>query len=163
MEKVAKISKLYGADGEAVINLMASFPDDFSLDQPLFMSVDSLMVPLYCEKFERRGRASAVVRFADLDTERRITEFMGADLHMPEADEEPNDEFYMEDLVGFAVEVDGREGRLTNYIHSEANPLFEVVIDGRESLIPAAEEFIVSIDFDNQIIRFVVPEGLLDL
>ncbi len=163
MEKVAKISKLYGADGEVVINLMSSFPEKFSLDQPLFMNVDSLMVPLYCERFERRGRASAVVRFADLDSERRVMEFMGSDLHLPEEDEVPDDEFYMEDLVGFKVEVDGREGRLTSYIPSEANPLFEVVIDGREALIPAAEEFLLSIDFDRQIIRFVVPEGLLDL
>ncbi|MFI3280337.1 MAG: ribosome maturation factor RimM [Rikenellaceae bacterium] len=167
MEKVAKISKLYGADGQAVINLYTSFPDDFSLSDPIFIKVDSLSVPLYFEEFERRGRTSAVVKFADIDTERRIMEFMGSDLLLPESEEEEiDDEFFMEDLVGFTVEIIDEEplaGTLTDYIHSEANPLFEVTIGGKQILIPAAEEFIHSIDFDSQKINFIVPEGLLDL
>ncbi len=167
MEKVAKISKLYGADGQAVINLLPSFPKEFSLTEPIFIRVDSLSVPLYFEAFERRGRSSAVVKFADLDSERRIMEFMGADLLLPEMDEEEiNDEFFMEDLVGFKVEVVAEQplfGQLTAYIHSEANPLFEVLIAERETLIPAVEEFIHSIDFEAGIIRFILPEGLLDL
>ena len=54
-------------------------------------------------------------------------------------------------------------GELTDYYDSEANPLFEVVIDGKEHLIPAQEEFIAHIDFDKQTIKFVLPDGLLDL
>ncbi|MFR9524479.1 MAG: ribosome maturation factor RimM [Rikenellaceae bacterium] len=167
MEKVAKISKLYGSDGQAVISLFSTFPDDFSLDDPIFIKVDSLSVPLYFEKFERRGRTGAIVKFADIDSERRIMEFVGADLLLTEsADQEVDDEFFMEDLVGFSVEVAGEEplkGVLSDYIHSEANPLFEIVVEGREVLVPAVEEFIHSIDFDGQIIRFVLPEGLLTL
>ncbi len=168
MEKVARISKLYGASGEAVITLLPSFPEDFSLSEPIFIKVDSLSVPLYFDSFERRGRSSAVVKFADLDSERRIMEFMGSFLLLPEVgDEEIDDEFFMEDLEGFAVELLGGEepisGVLSSYIHSEANPLFELEIGGREVLVPAVEEFIHSIDFDSRIIRFTLPEGLLDL
>lgn len=168
MEKVAKITKLYGAEGQAVITLLGTFPDEFSLSEPIFVRVDGLSVPLYFDSFERRGRSSAVVQFADIDTERRIMEFVGSDLMLPEVEaEEIDDEFFMEDLVGFSVEVVGEEetthGSLTDYIHSEVNPLFEVEISERKVLIPAAEEFIHSIDFDAKIIRFIVPEGLLDL
>ncbi len=167
MEKVAKISKLYGADGKAVINLLSTFPDDFSLSDPIFIKVDSLSVPLYFEEFERRGRSSAVVKFADIDTERRIMEFMGSDLLLTESEQEDiDDEFFMEDLVGFKVEIVADEpltGLLSDYIHSDANPLFEVEIGDRAVLVPAVEEFIHSIDFDGQIIRFILPEGLLSL
>ncbi|MFI3285354.1 MAG: ribosome maturation factor RimM [Rikenellaceae bacterium] len=167
MEKVAKISKLYGSDGEAVINLYSTFPDEFSLDEPIFIKVDSLSVPLYFESFERRGRSNAVVKFADIDTERRIVEFLGFDLLLPESEEEEiDDEFFMEDLVGFRVEVMGEEpltGELTDYIHSEVNPLFEVRLAGRAVLVPAVEEFIYSIDFDAHTIRFTLPEGLINL
>ncbi|MFI3316178.1 MAG: ribosome maturation factor RimM [Rikenellaceae bacterium] len=167
MEKVAKISKLYGSDGSAVINLFSGFPDDFSLADPIFIKVDSLNVPLYFESFERRGRSSAVVKFADLDSERRIMEFMGCDLLLAEYEsEDVDDEFFMEDLVGFKVEVIADKplvGVMSDYIHSESNPLFEIEIDGRKVLVPAAEEFIHSIDFDGQIIRFILPDGLLDL
>ncbi|MFR9503067.1 MAG: ribosome maturation factor RimM [Rikenellaceae bacterium] len=167
MEKVAKISKLYGSQGQAVINLYSSFPEEFSIDDPIFIKVDSLSVPLYFDSFERRGRSSAVVQFADIDTERRVMEFMGLDLLLPERElEEIDDEFFMEDLVGFDVEIIGDvmlKGSLAHYIHSEANPLFELLVDGREVLVPAAEEFIHSIDFDGRIIRFILPEGLLNL
>lgn len=169
MEKVAKISKLYGSDGKAVINLLSTFPDDFSLSDPIFIKVDSLMVPLYFEEFERRGRTGAVVKFADIDSERRISEFIACDLMLDERESDPdevNDEFFMEDLIGFSVEIISDEivkGELADYIHSDANPLFAIVLGGREVLVPAAEEFIHSIDFDAQIIRFILPEGLLDL
>ncbi len=167
MEKVAKINKLYGADGSAVITLFPSFPDEFSLSDPIFVKVDALSVPLYFELFERRGRSSAVVRFADIDSERRIMEFVGSDLLLPEGDEEEiDDEFFMEDLVGFKVEIvaeEPLEGTLSDYIHSEANPLFEVTFAEREILVPAVEEFIHSIDFEARIIRFILPEGLLEL
>ncbi len=169
METVAKISKRYGSDGQAVINLTPAFPEDFSLSDPVFIKVDALSVPLYFEEFERRGRTGAVVKFADLDSQRRIAEFIGTDLLLPECeDEQIDDEFFMEDLIGFAVEILAAEGdpivgELSDYIHSEANPLFEVALEAKKILIPAAEEFIHSIDFDGRIIRFILPEGLLDL
>ncbi len=167
MEKVAKITKLYGSNGEAVLSLLSTFPEHISLDAPIFIKVDSLVVPLYFEKFERRGRTGAIVKFADIDTERRILEFVGSDLLLAEVDEEVGDEFFMEDLIGFRVEVlscdEPIRGVLSDYIHSDANPLFELMIVEREVLVPAVEDFIHSIDFDNQIIRFSLPEGLLEL
>ncbi len=167
MEKVAKISKLYGAEGQAVLTLFGSFPEQFDTTQPIFIKVDALTVPLYFDSFERRGRTGAVVSFADLDSERRIMEFMGCDLLLPESEEEDvDDEFFMEDLIGFDVEIVANDpvvGKLTDYIHSEANPLFEITLGGREILIPAVEEFIYSIDFDGRKISFIIPEGLLNL
>ncbi len=130
-------------------------------------------MPLYFESFERRGRTGAVVKFADLDSERRIAEFIGCDLLLPESgtQEEVDEEFFMEDLVGFHVEIIPQEeaqeilqGSLSDYIHSEANPLFEITLEEKgEVLVPAAEEFIHSIDFECGIIRFILPDGLLDL
>ncbi len=167
MEKVAKISKLYGSEGEAVLNLLSTFPESISLDEPIFIKVNSLNVPLYFEKFERRGRTGAIVKFADIDTERRITEFVGSDLLLAQENEDVSDEFFMEDLIGFRVEIitdkEPLRALLSDYIDNDINPLFEIQINEREALIPAVEEFIHSIDFDNQIIRFSLPEGLLEL
>lgn len=164
MIAVGRIGRLFGTDGGVMVTLYTAFPDDFSNEEPLFVVIDELAVPLFCASFERRGQAGAVIHFDDIDTERRAEEFLiGREIFIEEVDEENDDEFYMEDLIGFKVSVGKLRGELTDYYDSEANPLFEVVIDGKEHLIPAQEEFIAHIDFDRRTIKFVLPDGLLDL
>ena len=168
-----RINKRFGTGGALMLSLYAGFPDDFTPDTPLFVTIDGLEVPLYCEQFERRGAAGAVAAFADLDTERRAQELIGLEFRMAVDDEERDDEeFYLEDLIGFAVSgiemrADGEPksfaGRITDFFDSESNPLFELEIDGRQLLVPAAEEFFARIDFDERRLRLVLPEGLTDL
>lgn len=154
---------MFGTDGGVMITLYTTFPDDFQMKEPLFVRVDELAVPLFCSSFERRGQAGAVVHFDDIDTERRAEEFLvGREIFIEEEDED-DDEFYMEDLIGFTAIVGKRRGEVTDYYDSEANPLFEIKMGDREHLIPAQEEFIAHIDFDRQTIKFVLPEGLLEL
>ncbi len=174
MEKVARINRLFGTGGEVMITLYPDFPEDFDIsNEPVFAKIDGLNVPLYFEKFERRGRAGAVVAFADIDTERRVTELLNTELYVAELDDDMSelsvdDEFTMDDLVGFSVEAtcgdgDVVSGELTAFYDNPNNPLFGVEIGGKEVLVPAAEEFIAGIDFDGEKIIFLLPEGLLDL
>ena len=160
-----RINKLFGTDGGVMLTLYAAFPDDFDATAtPLRVTIDGLEVPLWCERFERRGQTGAVAAFADLDTDRRATELLGLEFRIEEADAAAaDDEFYLEDLIGFAVEADGRRGTLTDYYDSDANPLFELEIDGRRVLVPAVEEFIAHIDFEGRRLKMVLPEGLLEL
>lgn len=167
-----RINKSFGTGGGLMLSLYDAFPDDFTTDQPLFATIDGLEVPLYCERFERRGIAGAVATFADLDTERRAQELIGSEFRMAVSEAAPDDdEFYPEDLVGFAVSgietrTDGDPqpftGHVTDYYDSDANPLFELEIEGRRVLVPAAEEFFAHIDFERHSLRLVLPEGLLN-
>ena len=146
-----------------MISLYTTFPDDFTNEEPLFVYVDGLAVPLFYSSFERRGQAGAVVRFDDIDTEYRAEAYLVGREIFIEEEADDDDEFYMEDLIGFQAIIGDVVGELTDYYDSEANPLFEITIDGHENLVPAAEEFIAHIDFENQKIKFVLPEGLLEL
>ena len=166
MIAVARVSKLFGqADtGGLAISLYTTFPEDFDpQEDPLFVEIGSLAVPLYMDSFERRGVSGANVRFADLDNTRRAEELIGKELFVEECVEEDDDEFYMEDLIGFRVEAGELRGEITDFYDSEMNPLFGVDFGQGERLIPAAEEFIAQIDFDKGIIRMVLPEGLMEL
>jgi 16S rRNA processing protein RimM len=146
-----------------MITLYTTFPDDFQMEEPLFIRVDELAVPLFCSSFERRGQSSAVVNFDDIDTERRAEEWLVGREIFIEEEEQDDDEFYMEDLIGFKAIVGRQRGEVVDYYDSEANPLFEITIGEKQHLIPAQEEFIAHIDFDKRAIKFVLPEGLLDL
>ena len=162
MLAVGRITKLFGAEGEVNVNLYATFPDNFSLEQPLFTYVDSLVVPLFCESFSRRGHSSATIRFADIDTVKRTELIMGNEIFIEEP-ETDDDEFTFDDLIGFTVKIGRRKGTITDFYDNEINPLFEITLTDGVHLIPAAEEFIAAIDFDKGEIKFVLPDGLLEL
>ena len=163
---VARVGKLFGqADtGGVSVTLYTTFPEDFDpQNDALFVDINSLAVPLYCDKFERRGVAGANVEFADFDTPRRVEELIGKELYMELEEERDDDEFYMEDLIGFKVQAGKLRGEIVDFYDSEHNPLFGVDFGEGERLIPAAEEFIAAIDFDKQTIKMILPEGLLEL
>lgn len=164
MIAVGRIGRLFGTDGGVMISLYTTFPDDFKIEEPLFVTIDGLAVPIFCSSFERRGQSGAVATFDDIDTARRAEDFLvGNEIFIAEEDDDNDDEFYMEDLIGFTAIVGKRRGEISDYYDSEANPIFEITLDGEEHLIPAAEEFIAHIDFERQTIKFVLPEGLLEL
>ena len=74
-----------------------------------------------------------------------------------EHEDDENDEFYLEDLIGFRVRIGTLKGEITDYYDSEANPLFEVEIGGKRILVPAVEEFIAGIDFEGRTVKMVLP------
>lgn len=163
MIAVGRIGRLFGTEGGVMVTLYTTFPDDFRMEEPLFIRVDELAVPLFCSSFERRGQSSAVVNFDDIDTERRAEEWLVGREIFIEEEESDDDEFYMEDLIGFKAIVGRQRGEVIDYYDSEANPLFEIAIGDKQHLVPAQEEFIAHIDFDKRAIKFVLPEGLLEL
>ena len=49
-----RINKLFGTEGGVMLSLYPAFPEDFTTDTPLRVTIDALEVPLWCERFERR-------------------------------------------------------------------------------------------------------------
>ena len=133
-EAVARVSKTFGQNGELTLNLYDSFPQDFNPSEPLFVVIDKLAVPLFCDRFQRRGRSGAVVTFGDINTERRAAELLGLELYLngPDAPDEEDDEgdglIYLEDLVGYTVRLAGENPDTTvsnpplPSLSSESNP-----------------------------------------
>ena len=167
MEKyssVGRFSKLFGAGGELYANLHRTFPDALNREEPLFVKIDELMVPLFLSKFDRRGQKGVVLAFDDIDNQTRAEELIGLEIYLPDEsivhiqDEEPNV------FVGFSVTINGQiSGVIDAYVESAMNPLFSVLVDGREVLIPANEDFIDGLDMEAKIVEFNLPEGLLEL
>ena len=163
MIAVGRIGRIFGNDGGVMVTLYTNFPDDFQNKEPLFVIIDKLAVPIFASSFELRGQSGAIILFDDIDTPRRAEEFLVGREIFIESEEEADDEFYMEDLIGFTAIIGKRRGTVSDYYDSEANPLFGITLEEKEHLIPAQEEFIASIDFDGRKIKFVLPDGLLDL
>lgn len=174
---VAKVGKSFGTQGQLTINLYDTFPSDFTTEEPLFVYVDKLAVPLFLDHFERRGKSGGVVIFADFDTTHRAAELIGKELYLGlteellgiESEEEEergkDDELYLEDFVGFEATFEGTTltGEIVDFEDDDWNPLFIIDIEGREVMIPATDDFIVEYSVGRRTIRFDLPEGLLTL
>ena len=175
---VAKVGKSFGTHGEVTINLYDTFPSDFTIEEPLFVYIDNLAVPLFFDHFERRGKSGGVVAFADFDTTHRAAELIGKELYMgleeellgiePEEEEnefDEDDELYLEDFVGFKATFEGvaLTGEIVDFEDDDWNPLFIIEIAGKEVMVPAADDFIVEYSPSGKTIHFNLPDGLLDL
>lgn len=184
-EAVARVSKTFGQNGELALSFYDTFPQEYELSEPLFVIIDKLAVPLFCNRFQRRGQNGAIVGFEDLDTERRASELVGHELYLEnpaltEEEEEAGEGLiYLEDLVGYRIHLASNKGQAASASSSDPsktpeedyieafidgeNPLFKAQIGGREVLIPAVDEFITDIDEEQRTIEFDLPEGLLEL
>ncbi len=186
MITAGRVGGLFGNKGELTLVLYDPFPRDPNKEEPLFVEIDGHAVPLFLERFSRRGVRGATVVFADIDTADRAAGFVGREFYLragggagADVGGEADDELYFEDLVGWEAEVgemgdrygghsdrDGRggcKGRITAFFDNEFNPLLEIELDGTTELIPAQEDFIVGIDEQHRRVTFSLPEGLLGL
>ncbi|MFI3321620.1 MAG: ribosome maturation factor RimM [Rikenellaceae bacterium] len=168
---IARISKLYGVKGEVVVRLYDEFPDEIYLEEPMFIYVDELRVPLFVSSFSARGVNKAIMVFDDFESELRISEFIGTELYMPtnllggeDTDEDEDGEIYFENLVGYKMfdTLSGRMGEILSHIDYENNPVFIVDFDGVEVMVPAADEIIADIYIDALVVEAAVPEGLYE-
>ena len=77
----------------------------------------------------------------------------------------PSDEFYWSDLLGLEVVTEEGEalGELVDIIETGSNDVYVVRLDGREVLIPALEDVVLSVDLGANRMTVSLPEGLLDL
>lgn len=163
---VGRVAKTYGPNGELVLTLYDTFAYENN-EEPVYVSIDNIWTPLFFRSFQRRGRNKAVTVFDDLENEYRASELVGKELYVlaESEDEEDDDEIYMEDLIGYDVVFEGHKQQavIVGFTESEFNPLFELELDGRDVLIPAADDFIVRIDQAARVVTMDIPDGLLEL
>lgn len=163
MLAVGRIAKLYGVDGTVQVNLYDTFPANINYkEQPLFVNVDNLVVPLFCDSLVRRGNSGAIVRFSDIDTPSRASMIMDHEIFVDSPDGE-DDEYLTDQIIGYKVLIGDIKGEVSDFYDSEVNPLLEVEISGKRHLVPAVEDFVVSINRRSRTIKMQLPDGLLDL
>jgi 16S rRNA processing protein RimM len=165
--RLGHIARLHGFKGELSIFLDTDDPSDFKTLESVFVEYDQKLIPFFLEKIQIQQKGFAVVRFEDIDTEKKAKMLVGCSLYMPletlpELDES---EFYFHEATGFDVidKTHGPIGRVTKVIDLAGNPLLEIDFNGREILIPKQDEFIEKIDRDHKILYVVAPPGLLEM
>lgn len=164
---VARGVKTRGLRGEVVAELLTDFPERFEgLERLIAVGADGRRRVLELEEhWFHQDRV--VLKFAGYDSVEAASELVNLEFTVPESErvELEEDEFYDWELEGCAVEtVEGEKlGQVREIMRTGGVEM--LVVDngeGRDYLIPMAEEICVEISVEQKLIRVDVPEGLLE-
>ncbi|MBE0480319.1 MAG: 16S rRNA processing protein RimM, partial [Dehalococcoidia bacterium] len=110
-------------------------------------------------------REGIVVKFASVNSIEDAEKLRGCDLGVPRSEIRPlpEGEYYPFQLIGLRVVTSSGKyvGRLAEIMSSAGSDIYVVISESGESLIPAIEDVIKSIDLDKREMVVEEIEGLL--
>ena len=160
LQKIAKVLKSNGTDGELLISFFAMNPEDLEITEPVFILFDGLPVPFFVQSLRRRGQNKALVHLNGIFDLKDCEEVCGKDIYLPADAEAAYGEGDFSFLVGWELRDAGKSlGRIADFVDIPGNPCLELE-DGR--LVPLHEDFITAVDEDSAVVEMELPSGLLD-
>ncbi len=163
---VGRTRKPYGIRGEIMFLFHKAVYADLDVDF-YFLEMDGIPVPFFVEEFVGATDTTARVKFMDVKDEIAAARLVNKRVWLPRETVQPllgQEEVGWSYFIGF--EVEDQHGKLLGTIREvdeeTINVLFVVAFDEEERLIPATEDFILSINEKKGTIRMNLPEGLLD-
>ncbi len=160
------VIKPHGLKGEVSILMDVDFPEDYSEMESVFLEIDRRLVPFFIESISISGNR-AIILFEDIQTFEQAGELKGCGIYLPDSilPEMAEDQFYFHEIIGFAVtdEHHGDIGEITNVYASGKQDLLAISWKGHEILVPVSDDIIKQVDRENQVLKVILPDGLLEI
>ncbi len=172
----ASVHKTFGNNGELIIKLFDSAPEEINLKEPVFITIDGCPVPFFFKQFDPRGNSRALVIFDDMETQALAEELVGKVIKLKMENGELKMKMHNKDNVSpifnfqFSIfnyevvdEAAGAIGTVRDFMDIPGNPCLLVMNGDNEVIIPCREELIVKADHKKKTITMQLPEGLVEL
>lgn len=163
--RLGNITKPFGFKGQMVFYLDVDCPDDYAGLDSAFVEIKGNLVP-YFFKVDKINGNKATVTFDDL-TPDEAHALAGHDLYLPLSllPKLTGNQFYFHEVTGFRVidSTHGDIGTIQTIIDYPAQPLFQILHNGKEILIPVIDPVIKNVDREGKTIYIEAPNGLIDL
>lgn len=165
---VALVRRAHGLDGEMLVELMTSDPDEVFVENRRFRvsrggSGSAVGLTL---TGARRHKGGLLVRFREVSDRTAAERLKGCDLTLrpDELRELDEDEFFLHDLIGYAVQTtDGEPVGEVAASYETGSQLLLGVTDGeRETLVPFGRQLVTEVDREARRIVIDPPPGLLE-
>ena len=164
---LGKIAKKFSFKGEVLIYLDTDEPELYENLESMFVECGKHLVPFFIENSSLHKNDFLRVRFEDVKNEEEADALLGNHVYLPlkMLPKLSGNKFYFHEVIGFEVEDKrlGIVGEIQSINDSSAQPLFEVLNDGVEILIPMIDHFLVKIDRENKKVIMNLPEGLIEM
>jgi len=166
---VARIVKTQGRRGEVAAEILTDFPERLAARREVWLwNGTSEPRPIEVERAWPH-KSFLVFQFAGCASMEQAQELVGLEVQIPRGEAAPlgAQQFYLDELAGCRVfeQASGRElGRVRELVATGGTPLLAVETpEGKELLIPFAEEYCPRIAPAEKLIEVVLPEGLREL
>lgn len=164
---LGEILRPHGVRGEIRMRIITDYPERLHELKTLYLgkSTDDPnkeSITLKSVRFHKEYALLTIQGISDrskADTLRGKTVMIGIEDAVPLEE----GEYYLFELIGLTVIADGENiGDIKEVLQTGANDVY--IVDGPrygELLIPAHDETIIELDFENEIVTMTLPEGLL--
>lgn len=165
--QLGHISRLHSFKGEVVAVFDTDRPEAYETLESVFLEDRGELIPFFIESLARNSKGHFILRLEEVEDEATARKMIGKELFLPLSILPPLEgkSFYFHEVIGFRLMSDGQDiGEVVEVIENSAQPIFKA-IDAKEQeiLVPAVDDFILSINRENQQIELAVPDGLLEL
>lgn len=163
--RLGKITKPFGVKGQVVFFLDVDSPEEYAELDSAFVEIKNNLVPHFFH-FDNINGNKATATFEELTPEEALS-LVGCDLYLP-LDLLPKltgNQFYFHEVTGFNVidETHGYIGQIESVLEYPAQPLFQIIKEGTEILIPIIDPVIKKVDREQKTIFIDAPKGLIEL
>ena len=162
---LGRINKPWGTKGQLALYLDVDSPDEYATLDSAFVETKGGLVPIFFH-IDQLGGNRAIVTLEDT-TPDEAARLVGHDLYLPLTllPKLSGNQFYFHEVKGFRM-VDsayGDIGTIADIIEYPAQPLFQVMKNGTEVLIPVIDQVIDRVDRELKTIFITAPNGLIEL
>ena len=165
--RLGKILKIAGSKGEVLAFLDVDNPLQYRNLEMVFLAIDNHLIPFFIDSIQFKANNQVVIKFQDIDTIEETNIIIGSELHLPtrRSAKPAGEKFILRQVIGFEVfdKEKGYVGTVKNIMEHSHQSIFEIDLNGKEILVPAADELIRKIDSKNKRIYIEAPEGLIDM
>jgi 16S rRNA processing protein RimM len=164
--QIARILRGHGIKGEIKFAPINRHFDKLKEETNMYLADRfNRIQEVHIEKL-RLTNSEGIVKFKEISDRTEADKFSGGFLLIEKSDlpKLSKHEYYVEDLIGMNVidETGALRGTLNDVYSQAAYDIYEVLHDGKKSLVPAVEEFVKGIDIKKKTITMHVIDGLLD-
>ena len=165
--QVGVITATHGIRGEVKVFPTTDDPERFLDLETVYLDTgrEKKLLTISSVKFFKQF---VILKFKDFDNINDVEPFRKKSLLVTREQAVPleEDEYFIADLIGLRVITDEDKvlGELTDVLETGANDVYQVTDEnGKEILLPAIKDCILSVDLEKGEMKVHILEGLLDL
>lgn len=161
---IGQITKPHGVHGEVSVAILTDFPERFATLETVLVGDENDVVE-YGIKSVRSHTERILIRFTEISDRTAAEALRGLYLQIPieAAMPLPTGSYYDHQLIGLSVITDEGQslGTLTEILETGIHDVYVITGNAGETLLPATDEVIMSIDLETQQMTVHLIPGLV--